>query len=79
VDFDLETPALAQAGAFAEFARNLSMHISAANPDSVQALLEQPYVFEPSVTVHAALRAVSDKVHGDIAVTRFVRWDNGRG
>ena len=59
VEFGLETWLITENPDFLELSRGLAMHIAAMNPDSVDALLPQPYVKDPNTTVEKTLAAAS--------------------
>lgn len=62
--------------AFLDLSRNLAMHIAASNPDSVAALLQQPFVKDQGCSVREHLAQVSRNVDDEVGVIRFVRWDH---
>lgn len=70
---------------FLTLAQNLTVHVSDSNPQSVDALLQQPYfsnllqqayLSDPAVTVAETLANTSARLRQKISVTRFVRWSN---
>ncbi|HUG04802.1 MAG TPA: hypothetical protein VML92_10275 [Steroidobacteraceae bacterium] len=53
----------------------IAVHIAAARPASLEALLVQPFVKDTSVTVAAHISKVSAQPQENINVARFVRWE----
>lgn len=76
VEFGLETWLITENPDFLELSQGLAMHIAAMNPDSVDALLPQPYAKDPNTTVEKTLAAASATLGEKISVTRFLRWIN---
>jgi elongation factor Ts len=60
----------------ARLAKAIAVHIAAAAPDSVEALLQQPFIKDTAVTVGELLKNTSNQLGERITVTRFVRWDS---
>ena len=75
VELSAETDYAVRTDEFKRLARGIAMHIAASSPDSVAALLEQPFVKEPSHSVGQLVANLSSALHEHVAVTRFVRWD----
>jgi elongation factor Ts len=75
VELSLDDLFTAQTPQFKELAKDLAMHIAAAEPADVESLLAQPYVKDMTTTVGQLLSVMSHELHEHIAVTRFVRWD----
>ena len=82
---ELRTP---ESPEFADLSRNIAMHITAVNPQSMPVLLRQyykrdqdplflrrPRYVDDRFTIEAALAEVSTKVGDRITIMRFVRWD----
>jgi elongation factor Ts len=59
---------------FQALVRDTALHIAAVAPSSVEALLAQPFVKDPSLTFGDLLRAASKTLGERVAVTRFIRW-----
>lgn len=76
VEFGLETWLVTKAPEFLDLSRGVAMHAAAANPESLDTLLEQSYVKDPAITVEKALAAGSTLLGERISATRFVRWNN---
>ncbi|MDP3881107.1 MAG: translation elongation factor Ts [bacterium] len=56
---------------FREMAKNIAMHISAMMPSSVEELMEQDYVKDPSMTVEQYVKSVIGKIGENINVVKF--------
>lgn len=56
---------------FKEMARNIAMHISAMMPESVEELMAQEYVKDPSMTVEGYIKSVIGKIGENITVVKF--------
>lgn len=70
-----ETDFVARGELFRDLAHNLALHIAAAAPESVEVLLQQPYVRDESITVADLIKSVIARVGENIQVERFVRYE----
>jgi elongation factor Ts len=70
-----ETDFVLRSEPFQELAQDLVMHIAAMNPESVDALLTQPFVKNESVTVADLIKGTTAKVGEHIKVERFCRYE----
>jgi translation elongation factor EF-Ts len=61
----------------ARLLNDLAIHIAALAPESVPALLAQPFVNAPELTVGQLVAKVAAQIREEVRVTRFVRWDTG--
>ena len=59
-------------------AKNVALHVVAMNPDSVEELLKQEFVKDPSMTVEHMVKEVSGKIGEKFVVSRFVRYEVGQ-
>ena len=75
VEFGLETWIVTQREEFLAFARDLAMHVAAANPASVDEMLRQVFVRDTKQTVGQVLQTTCSDLEERVTVTRFVRWD----
>jgi elongation factor Ts len=75
VEIGTETMVVTSTEQFQDFARNLAVHIAANNPADLGALIDQPYVKDPSVSVGKVISDASAELRERVCVTRFVRWD----
>ena len=76
VEFGLETWLITEQQSFLELSRDIAMHVAASNPESVAALLDQPYVRDSTMNVRDLLSAKSTSLGERLTVTRFARWEN---
>ncbi len=70
-----ETDFVAKADAFKALAHDIALHIAAMDPESVEALLGQPFVRDETMTVKDLMNSVVGKVGENIAVARFARYE----
>ena len=75
LELKCETDFAARSDAFKTLAHELAMHISAANPETVSDLLNQPYVRDESITVEQLIKNTIAKVGENIQVGRFCRYE----
>ena len=68
------SPHASEENAFLSLAKDVAMHIAASAPGSMEDLLQQPFVKEPSVTVFELLNESSIVLTEEVSITRFVRW-----
>lgn len=74
VEARAETDFVVRSEPFKEFVKNLAMHIAAADPDDLDALLAQPYVRDDSRTVGDLVTELIGRVGENVRVTRFARF-----
>jgi elongation factor Ts len=92
VEVACETDFVARTPEFAQFCRDLALHVAAMNPRSlsveerspeargatdqasVECLLEQPFVKDPSGTIHGLLQLLVAKTGERVAIRRFARF-----
>ena len=70
-----ETDFVTKAEAFRECAKNIAMHIAASAPETVEELLEQPYVRESGKTISEYIQSVIGTVGENIQISRFCRYE----
>lgn len=70
-----ETDFVARAEPFRELAHNIVMQIAAMNPESANALLEQPFIRDEKFTVQNLITQTVTKVGENIKVERFCRYE----
>jgi elongation factor Ts len=73
VEFDV-SPRTSEDNTFLSLVKDVAMHIAASAPGSMQDLLQQPFVKEPSITVSELLAESSMVLAEEVSITRFVRW-----
>ncbi len=74
LDVRAETDFVVRSEPFKELAQELVMQIAAMDPQSVDELLEQPYVRDESRKVNALVQSVIARVGENVRVNRFVRY-----
>lgn len=70
-----ETDFVVRNESFRDLAHNLVMHIAAMNPENVEALLQQPYVKDPNMTIDALVKGAIAKIGENIQVAKFCRYE----
>ena len=73
VEFDV-SPRTSEENTFLSLVKDVAMHIAASAPGSMEDLLQQPFVKEPSITVSELLAESSMVLAEEVSITRFVRW-----
>jgi len=66
-----------QIDSFKDLARELAVHIAAVNPSSVDDMLGQQLVRNPGQSICDLMSQTARKLHSEISITRFVRWQTG--
>src|SRR3989344_787147 len=66
-----ETDFVAHSDPFKNLSRDLAMQIAAMNPENVDALLKQPFVKDPAMTVEDLIKGIIAKVGENTKVERF--------
>jgi elongation factor Ts len=91
VEVDCETDFVARTPEFQQFCRDVAMHVAAVSPRYVQAedapqgegdpkeaaLLEQPFVKDPGMTVRELLKALIAKTGENVVIRRFSKFAVG--
>lgn len=75
VDVRAETDFVVRSEPFQQLAKEIAMHIAAANPANIEELLAQPYVRDESMTVETIIKDASAKVGEVIRVNAFSRLE----
>ena len=73
VEVNCETDFVAKTDDFKAFVAAIAKQVAEKNPASVEELLEQPYVGNPSETINALLNAAVAKIGEKISIRRFAR------
>jgi elongation factor Ts len=68
-----ETDFVARTDDFKTLGRELAMQIASMDPESVPALLEQPYIRDPKVTISELIKQTAGKVGENIQVKEIKR------
>ena len=75
VQIACETDFVAQNDEFVAGASQIAMHIGAMNPEDVSALLEQPFILNPEMTVKQVIDGLTQKTGERVEIGRFVRYE----
>lgn len=70
-----ETDFVVRSDPFRALAHELAMQIAAMEPETVEALLTQEYIKDPSMNVADLIKGVTAKVGEHIKVERFARYE----
>jgi elongation factor Ts len=60
---------------FLSLAKDIAMHIAACAPESVEVLMQQPFVKDKEISITELLSAACRALQTEISVTRLLRWD----
>lgn len=77
VEVNCETDFVARTPEFLQFCRDVAMQVAAMNPDDLPALLAQPFVRDPGVTVGDLLKALIAKTGENVVIKRVARFAVG--
>jgi elongation factor Ts len=77
VELSCETDFVAKNEEFVQLAKDIAMHVTAFIPESVDALLEQPFIMDGDITVATRLDQAVQKFGERTVVTRFERFAIG--
>lgn len=77
VEVVCETDFVAKNQEFRDLAREIAMQVTAMNPASVDELLEQEFIKDPSKTIGEMLKSLSGKIGEKMVINRFVRYELG--
>lgn len=75
LELDCETDFVGRNENFIALAREICLHIAAMNPQTVQELLEQPFVKNPEQTIQDLINQTIGKLGENIKVGKFVRFE----
>lgn len=75
LELDCETDFVARNENFKELAHELSLHIAAVNPATVEELLEQPFIKNPEQKIQDLINQTIGKLGENIKVGKFVRFE----
>ena len=70
-----ETDFVVKSDPFRALAHELAMQVAAMEPETVEALLEQEYIKDPSTNIADLVKSVTAKVGEHIKVERFTRYE----
>ncbi len=74
LDIRCETDFVAKSPEFKNLAHEICLHIAAMQPETVEALLEQPWVKDASKNMQALIKETVAKVGENIQVKQFARY-----
>lgn len=77
VEVNCETDFVAKTDEFEELVKDLTLHIAASEPESVDDLLKQPFVKNPDQTVEDVIKGHIAKLGENVVVRRFSRFELG--
>ncbi len=77
VEILCETDFVARNPEFQTMAREVAMQVVSMNPESVDELLTQEYLRDPSITIETLVKQLSGKIGEKFVVNRFVRYAVG--
>ncbi|MEK7461049.1 MAG: elongation factor Ts, partial [Patescibacteria group bacterium] len=77
VEVNSETDFVAKNEEFIGFAHDVALQIASMAPESVEALLEQPFIKEPSKTMRDLLHDMVGKIGENLSIRRFIRYELG--
>lgn len=75
LDVRCESDFVARNEMFRGLAHDIAMQIAAMNPETVEALLEQPYIKDASLTVKQLIQSIVGKIGENIQIARFTRYE----
>lgn len=75
LDIRCETDFVAKSPEFKTLAHEICLHIAAMNPETVEVLLEQPWVKDAGKTISALIKDAIAKVGENVEVNNFVRYE----
>lgn len=78
VEILCETDFVARNDEFQTMAKEVAMQVTAMNPESVEELLQQETLRDPSITVAQRVQSLSGKIGEKFVVNRFVRYEVGQ-
>lgn len=69
-----ETDFVAQNEEFVSAANQIAMHIGAMEPETIEALIEQPFIMNPELTVKQVVDDLVQKTGERVEIGQFVRY-----
>jgi elongation factor Ts len=77
VEILCETDYVARNPEFQEMAKSVAMQVVSMNPSSVEELLSQDFIKDPSMTIEQLVKGLSGKIGERFVVSRFIRYEVG--
>lgn len=78
VEVNSETDFVAKNDDFAQFVHDIALQIASMAPSTIEELLEQPAIKEPSKTIQQLLHELVGKIGENLTIRRFVRYELGQ-
>jgi len=78
VEILCETDFVARNEEFQRMAKDVAMHVTAMNSKSVEELLKEPFVKDPSKTIEELVKGISGKTGEKLLVNKLVRFEVGQ-
>jgi len=78
VEILCETDFVARNEEFQRMAKDVAMHVTAMNSKSVEELLKEPFVKDPSKTIEELVKGISGKTGEKLLVNNLVRFEVGQ-
>lgn len=78
VEILCETDFVARNDEFQTMAKEVAMQVTAMNPESLEDLLKQDSLKNPSITVEEVVKSLSGKIGEKFVISRFVRYEVGQ-
>ena len=73
-ELSCETDFVAQNEEFVAAANQIAMHIGAMEPADITALLDQPFIMNPELTIKQVIDGLVQKTGERVEISRFVRY-----
>ena len=77
VEVNCETDFVAKTPEFAAFCKDVAMQVAANQPESVEALLAQPFIKNEALTIRDHLNSLVAKTGEKVVISRFTRFQLG--
>lgn len=77
VEILCETDFVAMNDEFQAMAKDIAMQVASMDPESVEDLMSQDFVKDPSMTIEGLLKSLSGKIGEKFVINRFVRYQLG--
>lgn len=77
LEINCESDFVAKNSEFKTLAHNIAMQIASMNPKTVEELLSQEYIMDPSMKISDCLNAAIGKIRENIQIKRFIRFELG--
>mgnify|MGYP001576017736 CR=1 FL=1 len=77
VEVNCETDFVAKNDEFVKFSHDLALQVASMNPDDVDELLAQDYIFDSGKTIKNYLEEIVAKTGENVSIKRFIRFELG--